>query len=272
MNGWTTQVVVDSETGQRGLRALLEPGSQTGQGHADQWLAVLAQCGLDRQQPIRIEEDCPDAARLRGTGAMGRAAQSGSGIQLDTDWSNQLLADGCSMAASDGQLWSIEKLVGIETEQELASSACGGTHRLIGLAMALNRHLDQDGRVTGVWSQADAVIQAAIETCSQFQNADGSFSTRYFEGPGSSPDSGSEPGHDRTHPGVPGVGDDGRSSSRIVGETGSGESLRSVSANGGRTAWSVGPCITPLMDWCLYRERLFGRRSYANSGEAVDAG
>ncbi|MFM8327010.1 MAG: hypothetical protein ACKN9U_19285, partial [Pirellulaceae bacterium] len=33
-------------TGRRGMRAKLEPGSYIGQGHVDQWLAILAQAGV----------------------------------------------------------------------------------------------------------------------------------------------------------------------------------------------------------------------------------
>ena len=71
---------------------------------------------------------------------------------------------------------------------ELGSSACGGTHRLIGLTTALDRHLADGGQLVGAWALADEVIGQAILDAQQYQNSDGSFSTRYFAGPGSSLD------------------------------------------------------------------------------------
>jgi hypothetical protein len=188
MKGWTMQIVADPETGQRGLRALLEPGSNTGQGHADQWLAILAQCGLELSQPIKIED------QVLTMSDYVRQVQWDVPRNLDREYSWTLigltsyLPTDATWTASDGQPWSIERLVEIETEQDLALSACGGTHRLIGLAMTLNRHREQGGQVEGVWSRAEAIIQEAIASAREYQNPDGSFSTRYFQGPGSSPD------------------------------------------------------------------------------------
>ena len=51
--------------------------------------------------------------------------------------------------ALDGQAWSIERLVQIEADQELGSSACGGTHRLIGLTKTLARHRSEGGKSRG---------------------------------------------------------------------------------------------------------------------------
>jgi hypothetical protein len=113
-------------------------------------------------------------------------------VQREYSWTliglTSYLPTDASWTAMDGNTWSIERLVEEEATQELASSACGGTHRVIGLAMALNRHLDQGRPLEGVWKRADAVIQQAVAQARQFQNPDGSFSTNYFERPGNSPD------------------------------------------------------------------------------------
>jgi hypothetical protein len=188
MKGWTVQAVIDQQSGHRGLRALLEPGSQTGQGHADQWLAILAQCELPSTQPIRVGSD---VLTMQDYVAQ---VQWDVPRNLEHEYSWTLiglttyLPTDATWKASDGKQWSIEKLVELEVDQELASSACGGTHRLIGLAMALNRHLEQGGQLEGVWRRADEKIQQGIVDAHQYQNPDGSFSTRYFQGPGSSPD------------------------------------------------------------------------------------
>jgi hypothetical protein len=59
---------------------------------------------------------------------------------------------------------------------------------MYGLAMALNRHLAQEGKLEGAWAEAQEKIDACMKAAREFQNADGSFSTNYFERPGSSAD------------------------------------------------------------------------------------
>ena len=187
MNGWTTRPgeVFDAKTDQetRGLKVLVEGGSNTGQGHPDQWLAVLAQCHLPPEQKILV----------------------GGHAYTMSDWVNQVqwdiprnleqeyswtliglttyLATDAEWTAMDGETWSIERLMEIELEQELAASACGGTHRMIGIAMALNHHLEQhpDQELTGVWLEADKRVRETIQKAREFQNPNGSFSSNYFQ-------------------------------------------------------------------------------------------
>ncbi|MEZ6117552.1 MAG: ADP-ribosylation factor-directed GTPase activating protein isoform b [Pirellulaceae bacterium] len=190
IHGWTMQPgdVLDPATGRRGLRAIMEPGTKIGQGHSDQWLAILAQCHLPTNQIIRVGN---------AEYTMESFVQQ---VQMDVwqnrerEWSWTLiglslyLPKDASWVATDRQTWSVEKLVESEVQQDLDASACGGTHRLIGLAMALNRHVAQGGQVTGPWADAQRLIRDAIERTRQYQNPDGSFSTNYFARPSNSPD------------------------------------------------------------------------------------
>jgi hypothetical protein len=182
MKGWTVEV------GEHGLRALLEPGSKTGQGHPDQWLAILAQCNLEPDQIIRV------AGREHTMRDFVAQVQWDipRNVQQEYSWTliglTSYLPTDATWQAADGRTWSIERLIEIELEQDLHSSACGGTHRLIGLTMSLNRHLQQGGQLTGVWKRADEVIQASIQKVHELQNPDGSFSTNYLDRPGRSPD------------------------------------------------------------------------------------
>jgi len=188
MKGWTTEPGTLQENGRRGLRAVLEAGSKAGQGHADQWLAVLAQCNLEPEQPIVVDGDIYTMSDYLNQVQWDVARN----VDREYSWTliglTAYLPVDATWTAADGRVWNIERLVQIELDQELASSACGGSHRLIGLAMALNRHLAQGGELKGAWQQADARIQQAIEDAHRFQNADGSFSTNYFARPGNSPD------------------------------------------------------------------------------------
>jgi len=192
MNGWTveTGIVLENADGSesRGLRAVVEPGSKTGQGHPDQWLAILAQCDLPSETPIvvgnqtftmadfvsQVQYECP-----RNPGREWSWTLIGLSNYLPSD---------ATWTAIDGEEWSIEKLVQLEAEQELDSSACGGTHRLIGMTMAIDRHLEQGGKLEGGWAEGQRVIDRAIRTAKDYQNPDGSFSSNYLSRPGHSAD------------------------------------------------------------------------------------
>jgi hypothetical protein len=190
MSGWTIRpgIILDEDSDRRGMIAVVESGSKTGQGHPDQWLAILAQCGLEPTQPIRarnrtytmedfvrqVQWDIPrNPVREYSWTLIGLTTY----LPTTTTWE-----------ATDGEMWSIERLVQVELEQDLASSACGGTHRLIGMTMALNRHLEAGNPLEGVWAQASERIAESIETARMFQNPDGSFSSNYFQRPGRTAD------------------------------------------------------------------------------------
>ncbi len=188
MRGWSVQPGDQLENGRRGLRAVVEPGSKKGQGHADQWLAVLAQCGLAPDQTIKVG---PDEYNMTD---FLQQVQRDAPRNLNEEWSWTLigltsyLPTDSTWVANDGQTWSIERLVEGELDQDIYNSACGGTHRLIGVAMALNQHLANGGKLTGVWQRADETLQKAIDDARRWQNPNGSLSTNYFRRPGTSPD------------------------------------------------------------------------------------
>ncbi len=187
MRGWTVEVIDHEATGEKGLRAILEQGSRTGQGHADQWFAVLAQCGLPQDQVIRVGSQSVTMSDFV-TQVMADIP-----MNLEREYSWTLIGLTSYLPTDyqwevDGDEWSIQRLVQIESEHELAVSACGGSHRLIGLTMALNQHLQQKGPVEGPWKAAESRIQAAIQRAREYQNPDGTFSTNYFARPGRSAD------------------------------------------------------------------------------------
>ena len=180
MRGWNLEPVSQGLSNQRGLRVIMDEGSKAGQGHADQWLAVLAQSGLPPTQTIVVDGNQYTIADLV------RQVQWDLPRNLQQEYSWTLiglttyLPTDEEWTASDNQSWSIERLIQSETEQDLFDSACGGTHRLIGMAMAVNRHLDQEGKLTGAWKNADDQIQQAIQRAKATQNPDGSFSTTFL--------------------------------------------------------------------------------------------
>jgi hypothetical protein len=188
MNGWDIDLIPSANRSTSGIRATLRPGSKSGQGHQDQWFAVLAQCNLAADQPFRIQ-----GQDLTMADFVHQVQQDvPRNTHREYSWTliglTMYLPTTAKWTAGDGHEWSIERLMEIELEQDLHLSACGGTHRLIGMTMALNQHLAQDGKLTGVWADADTIIQESVERARELQNPDGSFSVNYFQRPGMSAD------------------------------------------------------------------------------------
>ena len=190
LNGWQFSPGDRLDNGRIGLRAALDPGSSRGQGHADQWLAVLAQCGLPLEQTLRVQ------------GAEYRIEDYLAQVQRDLphnaeeEWSWTLIAltrylpTDTEWEAQDGSTWNIERLVTSETQQALSASACGGTHRLIGISMALDQRRSEKAKMTSSsWGAAERLVRESARRAREFQNMDGSFSTNYFQRPGISSDS-----------------------------------------------------------------------------------
>ena len=188
MKGFIVEPVIDEASGHRGIRAILEKGSKTGQGHYDQWLAILAQTELPPDEPIRVQGHDMTMADFV------RQVQWDMPRNVDREYSwtiiglTTYLPTDARWTAQDGKEWSIEQLVEVEAQYELGEGACGGTHRLGGLAITLNRHLARGGKIEGAWESADDRIQDAIAKARTLQNADGSFSTSYFARGAHSPD------------------------------------------------------------------------------------
>ncbi len=190
MNGWTVEpgITLDEATGRRGLRAVIESGSVSGQGHAEQWLAILAQCELPLTQEIKldnhtfsigdyVEQVKWDVPRNQGPEYSWTLIGLTKYLPTDSKWT-----------ASDEETWSIERLLDAECKYQIGEGACGGTHRLIGITMALERHLEQEGELEGVWSRAQAIVNRATSQAKAFQNEDGSFSTNYLDRGGATVD------------------------------------------------------------------------------------
>lgn len=189
MTGWTMERGVQvGDPPRAGLRAVVEAGSKTGQGHADQWLGYLADVGLKLDQEItaagekftiedyllQMEHDVP------------------YNVEQEYSWTVMALTayrpTSYSWTAGDEKTWTIEQLMQIEVDHELATSACGGSHRMAGIVMALNQHKRAGGELTGAWKAADEKIRDCVSRARQFQNPDGSLSTNWFERPGNAPD------------------------------------------------------------------------------------
>jgi hypothetical protein len=90
--------------------------------------------------------------------------------------------------AGDGNPWSLAKLVEIELDHDVASSPCGGSHRMVGLTMALNKCKAQGGKLEGVWQRLDERVREMVARVKEYQSPDGALSSNYFNRPGKSVD------------------------------------------------------------------------------------
>ncbi|MBI2825460.1 MAG: ADP-ribosylation factor-directed GTPase activating protein isoform b [Planctomycetia bacterium] len=171
--------------GDKGLEAILEAGSKSGQGHEDQWLGYMSLCGLKDDTPFLV------AGRKYTIRDLVTQAQWDIYDGMEATWSlmgfTAYLPRDVKWTAKNGAEWTIERVVAMEATQDLTTSACGGTHRLTALTVALKRHVDAGGQLTGGWKTAHDVIYGtdvtpgAIGMARMFQQPDGSFSSNYFD-------------------------------------------------------------------------------------------
>lgn len=190
INGWKLRPgdVLDEATGRVGVVAELDLGSKKGQGHIDQWLGYMSGCDYPLDTPIMVGGKQFTLADW--------LAQSERDISRNEykeySWTLMCLANyrptDYTWTAVDGETWSLDRIIKWEAEQDLRTSACGGTHRMVGVVVAYNKRLAEKGEMTGGWEVARKRIQECIALAKQFQNPDGSFSANYFSGPGNKPD------------------------------------------------------------------------------------
>lgn len=174
----------------RGLSMELQPTTKIGQGHYDQWLAILAQTGLPADAEIHAGGHTftmLDWVRQAEYDVPRNFAQEYSWtlIGLTAYRSTQH-----RWTARDGLPYSIESLLESELSQSLPESVCGGTHRLIGIAMALDARRAEGLPMIGVWAEAEQVLANAVVAARENQNGDGSYSVAYLHRPGLAKDLG----------------------------------------------------------------------------------
>jgi hypothetical protein len=161
-----------------------------GQGHQDQFVAEMAQWGLPADTKFLVlgkEYTLLDFVRHTQARASVTADQElswailviGQYVGTKAEWTN-----------AAGEKLRFEDLVRYELNQPIDSAPCGGTHRLFGLSWVYHLHLRQGGRMTDVWKDVADRTAHYQKLARQYQNADGSFSTKYLAGPGNAQEMG----------------------------------------------------------------------------------
>ncbi|MEL7266641.1 MAG: hypothetical protein AAFP69_17790, partial [Planctomycetota bacterium] len=157
------------------------PRSGTGlQGHQGQMLAIYGLIGVPSSYPLVV-------GKKRYT-VRDVVAREMADCRSDTELSFTLIGlsryieTDATWTARDGSKWNFERILELELAQPIAGAACGGTHRLMALAHALNARRSEKRPITGHWKRAELYLNDYVQHCYQLQNADGSFSTNWLEG------------------------------------------------------------------------------------------
>jgi hypothetical protein len=148
------------------------------QGHPGQLTAILAQSRVNIETPLKIQgrdftlRDLLEEERLGcrpNPEVTFRLIALSHYYDLDETWT-----------ASDGQVWSIPRLIQEELKQPIRGAACGGTHRLFGLTYAYQQRLKRGQPLDGEYAKAKAYIENYQKYAWSLMNPDGTFSTSWF--------------------------------------------------------------------------------------------
>ncbi|MCA9239991.1 MAG: hypothetical protein KDA37_07320 [Planctomycetales bacterium] len=156
------------------------------QGHKGQLMAMLAQCNVSPEYPIRVQGKDFTIHDLIAAEQLTCYARSELSFKLlglmhylpsDATWVND-----------QGETWDFPRLIADERTQKIRGAACGGTHRLGGLALAVRKRVARGEPLDGEWLEAHKMIEQYQQYAFRLQNRDGSLSTEWFRGPGAEPD------------------------------------------------------------------------------------
>jgi hypothetical protein len=152
------------------------------QGHSAQYLAILAQCRVSRHSPVTLQSQSFTVADLIEEEKL--ACKAGTELTFALISLAHYLPTDAEWTSRDGDAWSLARLMEEEIEQPIRGAACGGTHRLFGLAYGCQRRLRATGRLDGVYLRADKYVRDyQALALGKLQNRDGSFSTEWFKYP-----------------------------------------------------------------------------------------
>lgn len=168
-----------------GLDVQMGP-TYVGQGHQDQLIGYLVQCGLKKDQKIVVfGKDYTVMDIVAHTKMRVRVGQ-------ELSWSIIMLAEYLGTEAKwtnmHGEAISVPDLVRSEVQANVENAACGGTHRLEGLTWVLHTHLRRGGKKEGLWKEVENHLVKYQKLSREWQNPDGTFSTGYYKSAGNDPD------------------------------------------------------------------------------------
>jgi hypothetical protein len=152
------------------------------QGHLGQFLAMLAQCHVSKDYPIRVGkreftiEDLIEAEKKTcypKSELTFKLLAFQYYLDLNDQWENDQGVD-----------WDFRRLIREELAQPIRGAACGGTHRLSGLSLTVKTRLRRGEPLDGEYARAAEFVERYHQYAFRMQNRDGSLSTNWFRGRG----------------------------------------------------------------------------------------
>jgi hypothetical protein len=156
------------------------------QGHAGQFLAILAQSKVKADYPLHVNGK--DFTLTDLIEHEKETCVSGEELTFKLIALMHYLDSDETWTTRDGQEWSIQRLVREELKQPIRGAACGGTHRLMGFSYAVNKRMQRGQPMVGEFRRAQKFVQDYHRYTFSLQNRDGSFSTEWFARRGDNPD------------------------------------------------------------------------------------
>jgi hypothetical protein len=156
------------------------------QGHMGQLLAMLAQSRVSPDYPIRVGDyefkiqDLIEAEMKTcypNSELTFKLIALSHYLDLDATWVND-----------QGMNWDFSRLINEELAQPIRGAACGGTHRLAGLSLAVKARRKSGAPLDGEYARAAEFIKNYQNYAFRLQNRDGSLSTKWFQGQGDESD------------------------------------------------------------------------------------
>jgi hypothetical protein len=157
-----------------------------GQGHQDQFVAEMVQWGMRPERKFVVNgRDYVFNDFIRHSRAR---IQTRATPPQELSWAilvvGQSYGTDCQWTNSEGEKLHFEDVVRYELDASMDNAACGGTHRLFGLSWVYHLHLRRGGQKTGIWKEVAERTANHKRIARQLQNADGTFSSNFFRGPG----------------------------------------------------------------------------------------
>jgi hypothetical protein len=152
------------------------------QGHLGQLLAMLAQCRVSEEYPIRVgkrEFTIKDLIEAEQKTCYPKSELTFKllafqyYLDLDDTWVND-----------QGVEWDFSRLIREELAQPIRGAACGGTHRLSSLSLTVKARQRRGEPLDGEYARAAEFVQKYHRYAFGLQNRDGSLSTEWFRGRG----------------------------------------------------------------------------------------
>jgi hypothetical protein len=236
------------------------------QGHAGQFLAILAQSHVRSDYPLYVSGKEFTLADL----IEQEKATCVAGEELTFKLISLMhyLDSDATWTARDGQEWSIQRLLQEELKQPIRGAACGGTHRLMGYSYAVNKRMQRGKPMVGQFLRAQKFLQDFHRYTFSLQNPDGSFSTEWFTRPGNSPDINRKlntTGHTLEWISFS-LADEELRDPRMIKAV---DCLATLLLNNEKNTWEIGPLGHALHALSIYNSRVFKDSSYTAPSQTL---